>query len=530
MRKFTKLIMVMMCMILTLFFGMSTQAEASNVTSGTMGYHDGISWTYDGDTKTLTITGEESNLHGKWDSSKRKYKSPFAAICEDVEVIKVQNCTLKGSAKAMFANLEYLRSVEFTNVNTSAVTDMIEMFSGCRKLSSVDVSEFDTSNVTSMRGMFYYCSSLGSLDVSKFNTSNVTDMSIMFYYCIGLSSLDMSNFDLTNVADISYMFSSCNNLACIETPKSMSATMSINLPTTYVAANSERTTKLTKNFGNTTLINVNFLVSEIQLNFTSLTIDIGQTEQLTATISPQKALNKSLSWKSSNIAVATVDANGKVTAVAPGSTTITATANDGSEKSADCIITVNDENPFADVKESSWQYPFVKFVYDQNIMAGKGKTEDGMIIFAPDNYMTRAEFVQSLYNKEGKPDITYEATFTDVPNGKWFTNAILWASKNGIVAGKGERFDISGKITREEVATILYKYATNYKKYDTTGRASLDAYEDAELISSWAVNNMKWAIHYGIMKGRGNLLAPWDNASRAECATMLKNFMDAYNE
>lgn len=270
-------------------------------------------------------------------------------------------------------------------------------------------------------------------------------------------------------------------------------------------------------------------VTGITLNLTDLNLEVGGSKTLTAKVSPDNASNRTVSWKSSDTAVATVDNCGKVTAVALGTATITVTAQDGSGKSAGCTITVKEINPFGDVKESSWQYSFVKFVYDNNIMAGKGKTTDGKIVFDPDKYMTRAEFVQTLYNKEGKPAVTYTNTFTDVPKGEWYTNAILWAFRNGIVTGKGGRFDISGKITREEVATILYKYATNYKSYDTTGRASLDAYEDTGCISSWAENNMKWAIHYGIMKGRGKVLAPQDNASRAECATMLKNFMDAYN-
>ena len=119
----------------------------------------------------------------------------------------------------------------------------------------------------------------------------------------------------------------------------------------------------------------------------------------------------------------------------------------------------------------------MEFVYDNNIMAGKGKTSEGKIIFDPNNFVTRTEFVQILYNMEGKPgDIAYETAFTDVPEGKWYTNAVLWAFRNGIASGKGNAFDVSGKITREEVATILYQCATNYKKYNTTGRASLDAY------------------------------------------------------
>jgi len=798
------------------------QVNAGNVRTGTLGENNGITWTYDEDTKTLTITGEDSGLQGTYDSDTWSYKSPFAAICEDVEVIKVQNCTLKVACTGLFAGLESLKSIEFqnfdtshitsmyfmfyncsslssvdlsnfdtskvtdmscmfegcsslssldvsnfdtsrvsdmncmfsgcsslstldlSNFDTSGVTKMSCMFEGCSSLSSVDVSNFDTSYVTNMRcmfegcsslssvdvsnfdtsnayymnGMFYGCSSLSSLDVSKFNTSkveymgdmffgcsslnsldlsnfdtsrvtnmscmfegcsslssldvsnfdtsNVTDMSYMFRECSGLSSLDVSNFNTGNVTDMSGMFydcsslnsldvsnfntgnvtsmrymfdgcgsltgldissfdltkvtstdrafTGCTNLARIKTPKTMPVSLSIDLPSTYMDTKKNQTKQLTKAFCNTTLINVNYLVSEIKLNSSSITVHMGKTGQLTATVSPQQALDKTLTWKSSNTAVAKVDANGKVTpvapgtatitvtatdgsgksasctvkitqpvtgitlnktslslktggsatltatvapsnasnkgltwkssdtevatvdtsgkvtAVAPGTATITVTAKDGSGKSASCTVSVKDENPFADVKESSWQYPFVKYVYDHNIMAGKGKTAEGKIIFDSDNYMTRAEFVQTLYNKEGKPAVTYTDTFTDVPEGQWYTNAILWASQNGIAAGKGDKFDISGKITREEVATILYKYATNYKKYDTSGRASLDAYEDTDRISSWAVNNMKWAIHYGIMKGRGNVLAPWDNASRAECATMIKNFMDAYNK
>ncbi len=187
-----------------------------------------------------------------------------------------------------------------------------------------------------------------------------------------------------------------------------------------------------------------------------------------------------------------------------------------------------DDNPFADVKESGWEYPFVKAAYDNKLMSGKSKDENGLIIFDPGNFMTRAEFVQTLYNKEGKEEVTYTARFTDVPDNQWYTDAILWAAENNIVAGKGDKFDVSGKITREEMATILYKYATNYKGYETAGRAEFTGYTDASSISNWATENMKWALHYGIMKGKKEALAPKDNATRAECATMLSNFMEAY--
>ena len=202
----------------------------------------------------------------------------------------------------------------------------------------------------------------------------------------------------------------------------------------------------------------------------------------------------------------------------------------GSKKANYKVVTVEEmqQNPFADVKESGWEYNFAKFVYLNGLMNGKGKDENGLIRFDPSNYMTRAEFVQTLYNKEGKEEVAYTSKFTDVPDGQWYTDAILWAAEKGIIAGKGEIFDVSGKITREEMATILYKYATNYKGYETAGRAEFTGYTDAATISGWATENMKWALHYGIMKGKKEALAPKDNATRAECATMLSNFMKAY--
>lgn len=183
-----------------------------------------------------------------------------------------------------------------------------------------------------------------------------------------------------------------------------------------------------------------------------------------------------------------------------------------------------------DVLTTSWQYPYVKYAIENKLASGKGTDALGNVLFDPESKMTRAEFIQLLYNKEGKPEVTYESIFSDVPEGKWFANAIVWGYKNNLVSGKKGIFDVNGNITREEVATILYKYAANYKKYDTTGAADLSGYEDVEEISSWAVNNMKWAIQYNVMKGRGTKIAAGDNATRAECITMLINFINEYEK
>ena len=186
------------------------------------------------------------------------------------------------------------------------------------------------------------------------------------------------------------------------------------------------------------------------------------------------------------------------------------------------INTVKVEKIFKDVIAGEWYVPYVQFAYDQGYM--KGKSTD---TFGPKQSITRAEFVQVLYNKEKTPAVTYEACFTDVLKGQWYTNAVIWAKKNNIVAGKGEKFDVFGQITREEMATILKKYA-EYKKYTITVSGNLSSYSDVNRISSWAVTNIKWAVGNGIMSGKGQKIDPTGVATRAECATMLKNFCDKF--
>ena len=115
----------------------------------------------------------------------------------------------------MFFFCEALTSLDVRNFNTSSVENMSGMFNKCDKLTSLDVSNFNTSNVTNMSNMFQSCWGLTILDVSNFNTSNVTDMSLMFSdYCA--TSLDVSNFDTSNVTNMSNMFNSCDALTSLD--------------------------------------------------------------------------------------------------------------------------------------------------------------------------------------------------------------------------------------------------------------------------------------------------------------------------
>ena len=120
------------------------------------------------------------------------------------------------SAYCMFATCTALESIDFTNFNTSAVTNMCCMFYGCSSLTELDLSNFITENVEDMSWMFYGCSGLTNLNLSNFITANVYDMCDMFYGCSSLSNLDLSNFDTSNVGDMSYMFAGCSNLHTLD--------------------------------------------------------------------------------------------------------------------------------------------------------------------------------------------------------------------------------------------------------------------------------------------------------------------------
>jgi len=183
---------------------------------------------------------------------------------------------------------------------------------------------------------------------------------------------------------------------------------------------------------------------------------------------------------------------------------------------------------FSDVKEGSWQSAPAQYVYQRGIMTGKGTDASGNVIFAPNDNLTRAEFAQILYSAEGKPKLSYRERFSDVADSMWYTSAILWAADQGIVSGYGDgRYGTHDNITREQLAAMLYKYA-EYKGYDTSARADLGSFTDSGKVSSWAKSQLQWAVSNGVMSGKGAVLDPLGNATRAECAAMLRTFMNRF--
>lgn len=304
-------------------------------------------------------------------------------------------------------------------------------------------------------------------------------------------------------------------------------------------------------------------LESISLNTGSKQMKQGESYQLSVNYNPVNTTSdKSVVWTTSNASVAEVN-EGKVTAKLAGTAIITATA---AGKTAACTVTVTDNSsmptptvkpsaiptvrpttaptvkptavptakptknwPFIDVavKAGNWKYDNIKYVYENGIMTGVKVTE-----FQPDAPLTRAMFATVIYRMAGSPQVTYKNIFSDVPAGKWYSDAIIWAYEKGVVAGLGGgRFGINENITREQMARMLMEYA-NVQGYSTTERADFGKFADAFQVSRWATDNMRWAVGSGIISGSTSggkyYMNPKGQATRAECATMLTRFMQKY--
>lgn len=178
--------------------------------------------------------------------------------------------------------------------------------------------------------------------------------------------------------------------------------------------------------------------------------------------------------------------------------------------------------PFDDVYTTDWYYNPVVFAYQHGLMTGTSSST-----FSPNEPLTRAMAVQTLYNSCGKPQTAGGNPFTDVKPNDWYYQAVTWAAENGITEGTSETtFSPNDPVTREQFATLIY----HFKNGQPTGN-SLDAFVDAADVSDWAKDAMAWAVNNGILNGSkmddGTLmLLPASGAARAEAAAMLGRMVE----
>jgi len=175
------------------------------------------------------------------------------------------------------------------------------------------------------------------------------------------------------------------------------------------------------------------------------------------------------------------------------------------------------ELPFADVKEEDWFHDSVQLVYQLGLMNGTSVSE-----FSPTLTTNRAMVVTMLWRLAGSPKITTGAAFADVDNS-WYTQAVRWAAEAGIVTGISETLFAPGaSVTREQLVMILYRYAGA-----PSSSQNLSSFRDADQISVYALEAVRWAVETGIISGKGNgVLDPSGTATRAEVAQMFCNYIN----
>lgn len=324
-------------------------------------------------------------------------------------------------------------------------------------------------------------------------------------------------------------------------------------------------------------ISVRTSATGVELDRDTLRLTVGGTEQLTATVSPESASDKSLTWSSSDPDVASVNADGLVTAHMPGEAVITVTSAEG--PSAECLVrvlypinvpdtyditvmqpangdvsvnlpnasagaaitvtavpdegyelayvTVDGERisgtsftmpdhavtvsavfvlkglPFTDVSAGAWYFDAVSYVYANGLMEGVSDTA-----FEPGGGMTRAMVWAILARVDG----------VSVTGSNWAETARSWAMAEGVSDGE----NASAPVTREQLVTMLWRFA---------GEPAVDflfTAKDADAVSGWAYEAMRWAAAEGIIEGDENgMISPGDGATRAQCAAILMRYVEA---
>ena len=186
----------------------------------------------------------------------------------------------------------------------------------------------------------------------------------------------------------------------------------------------------------------------------------------------------------------------------------------------DVSVTLREGLPvteFGDVKTTDWYYSAVRYVMSRGLFDSDETT------FGAEAPMTRSMLVTALYRLDGSP-VAGASDFTDVSNDALYSNAVAWATDNGVVNGMGDgTFAPDASITREQIAAMLYRYA-NYKKLDTSATGDLNAFTDSAGISTWASAALNWANGVRIINGMGDgKVAPQGTATRSQVAQMLLN-------
>lgn len=190
------------------------------------------------------------------------------------------------------------------------------------------------------------------------------------------------------------------------------------------------------------------------------------------------------------------------------------------------VVQQTASSKFTDVSGSfKWAANSVDFMYGNGLVNGISTKNPN--VFGPGQNMTRAMLVTILYRAAGEPSVAgITNKFTDNKQNQYYYEPVLWASSKGIVNGAtATTFDPDGKITREQIAAILYRYAGS----PAASSSALNGFADQSAVSSYAVTAMQWAVGNGIITGVSTngrtTLSAKNNATRAQVSVMLHRFL-----
>ena len=180
--------------------------------------------------------------------------------------------------------------------------------------------------------------------------------------------------------------------------------------------------------------------------------------------------------------------------------------------------------PFTDVTPDDWYYDAVAYVFEKGLMLGIADDT-----FSPSSTLTRAMLVTILYRFEGEPSVAdLPNPFGDVPEGEWYTDAVVWAAANGIVLGYGDgKFGPGNMVTKEQLAAIIHR--TQQAKGDLPPDMVADhEWLDWGEVSDWAKASVDALKMQGLFRDiPGEAFGPQTPATRAEIASVLYRYLSA---
>ncbi len=187
-----------------------------------------------------------------------------------------------------------------------------------------------------------------------------------------------------------------------------------------------------------------------------------------------------------------------------------------------CTVLAASVNDYVDIPQNAWYRGAVDYVLQRGYMVGATNNQ-----FNPEGAVTRAQIAQIFYAMNGKPSAGKQPKFSDVSKDAWYAAAVNWAATFGVVSGYPDgSYHPMEFITRQQLATILYKYA-QLKGYAAEGEGrgiGLGGYADVQDVGSWAWEAMAWCVHKGVISGSNIGLEPNAHATRAQIAAILRTF------